>query len=159
MNAPLPHTVFDRLPGHWSFERTFSNGATMLGVAVFEPIEDGRLRYRESGMLSWHTGQAWRAQRTYLYSRLPAGFAVWFDEQPPRLFHEIVLASAGDALASTATHLCVRDRYDTVYTFGSDGSFTIRHDVAGPAKDYASVTRFRRAERDSPDGSPGGVQA
>lgn len=139
-----PETVFDRLPGAWALERTIEGQATMSGTAVFTPLEAGLLKYREEGRIRLADGKEFDGHRDYLFERAPGGFVVHFAETPRRLFHAIAVVPEGDALAGSATHLCTPDTYDSAYRFLPDGSFTIRHTVHGPRKDYLSATVFRR---------------
>lgn len=116
----------------------------MTGTAVFTPLETGMLKYREEGRIRLADGKEFDGHREYLFERAPGGFVVHFAETPPRLFHAIGIVRDGDALAGSATHLCTPDTYDSSYRFLADGSFTIRHTVHGPRKDYLSATVFRR---------------
>jgi hypothetical protein len=146
---PLPtwgtaDTVFDGLVGAWELERTIEGQAAMTGIAVFTPLEAGMLKYREEGRIRLADGKEFDGHREYLFERAPGGFVVHFAETPPRLFHAIGIVRDGDALAGSATHLCTPDTYDSSYRFLADGSFTIRHTVHGPRKDYLSATVFRR---------------
>ncbi|WP_431511215.1 DUF6314 family protein [Variovorax sp. DAIF25] len=143
--------VWARLAGGWTFERTIEGQASMHGTAVFGPLPGAAhatLHYREEGRLRLLDGRAFDAHREYLYQGRPGGFAVLFAEQPPRLFHEIALQPGDDeasAWIGTAAHPCAADLYDSLYRFLADGSFTLRHTVRGPRKDYVSLTRFRAA--------------
>lgn len=139
-----PGTVFDRLTGAWTLERTIEGQATMTGMAVFTPTAQGWSRYREEGRIRLADGKEFDGHREYLFERAPGGFVVHFAESPPRLFHAIEVVRDGDALAGSATHLCTPDTYDSSYRFLADGSFVIRHTVHGPRKDYLSATVFRR---------------
>jgi hypothetical protein len=141
-----PEGVFARMIGDWSFERRVSNGATMTGSAVFEPMGDGEARYREVGRLCLAGGAEFDAAREYLYRQRETGFAVFFREGPPRLFHTVILSPRGDGiLVGEASHLCGHDHYRTGYEFLPDRSFCIEHAVHGPRKDYVTTTLFRRA--------------
>ncbi|SDZ20791.1 hypothetical protein SAMN05518854_104234 [Variovorax sp. YR266] len=155
MSAPAPafpppppwgtaDTVFDRLVGAWDLERTIEGQASMTGTAMLTPLETGMLKYREEGRIRLADGKEFDGHREYLFERAPGGFVVHFAETPPRLFHAIGIMRDGDALAGSATHLCTPDTYDSSYRFLADGSFTIRHTVHGPRKDYLSATVFRR---------------
>jgi len=137
-------TVFDRLVGAWDLERTIEGQASMTGTAVLTQLETGMLKYREEGRIRLADGKEFDGHREYLFERAPGGFVVHFAETPPRLFHAIGIVRDGDALAGSATHLCTPDTYDSSYRFLADGSFTIRHTVHGPRKDYLSATVFRR---------------
>jgi hypothetical protein len=151
--APLwggPDDVLDRLAGTWTLERVIAgkdgNAATLNGTATFRRIENGMMAYREEGRLLLPSGEAFDAFRDYLYDRVTQGFAVFFPESPPRLFHEIRLrADGGGALIGEAEHLCGRDRYATRFAFQPDGRFTLHHDVRGPRKDYAMATVYTRS--------------
>ena len=139
-----PEAVFDQLQGAWRLDRRIGEEATMTGKAQFGPCEFDRLSYKESGRLVLKSGTSHEAYRSYIYSRLPDGFQVWFDEPEPRLFHDVHLRRAGDALCGKVTHLCGQDNYETHYRFSADASFCITHNVRGPKKDYVSITVFIR---------------
>lgn len=138
-------SVFDGLEGRWNLVRHIENQATMAGTAVFGRQDAGVLKYREEGRVRLTDGKTFDAHREYRFARAANGFAVFFEEEPPRLFHRIGIAPDGDALAGSASHLCTPDLYDSTYRFLADGRFTIRHTVRGPRKDYVSTTVFRRA--------------
>ena len=140
-----PGTVFDRLAGEWSLRRNIEGQATMSGVASFTPLQTAdMLKYREEGRIRLADGKEFDGHREYVFERAPNGFVVHFAETPPRLFHTIAIVRDGDTLAGSATHLCTPDTYDSSYRFLPDGSFTIRHVVRGPRKDYLSDTVFSR---------------
>jgi len=139
--------VFDRLEGIWALERVIEGQASMTGTAVFAPRPDGRLRYREEGRVRLLDGRSFDAHRAYLFEGRPDGFAVFFAEEPPRLFHHIALdpgAGNGVTWTGAAAHLCAADLYDSGYRFLADGRFIVRHAVRGPRKDYVTTTAFRR---------------
>jgi len=116
----------------------------MRGIAVFERLDNGAFKYREEGRLRLVDGKAFDAHREYRFERTPRGFAVYFDEAPPRLFHQIEVLRHGAGFAGSATHLCAPDTYDSSYRFAADGSFAIQHTVHGPRKAYVSRTVFTR---------------
>jgi hypothetical protein len=136
--------VFDGLEGAWDLVRTIEKQATMTGIAVFTPDHAKMLKYREDGRIRLADGRELDAHREYRFERAADGFAVYFEEQPLRLFHRIWIVRDADALAGSAAHLCTPDTYDSNYRFLGDGSFTIRHTVRGPRKAYVSATVFRR---------------
>jgi hypothetical protein len=120
----------------------------MAGQAVFTPIAGQWLHYREEGKLRLVNGAVLPAEREYLYAPHQSGFAVLFRENPPRLFHEIVLALGPDGeWRGEADHPCGPDIYRSLYRFLPDGSFIIRHVASGPRKNYTIVTSLVR-ERD-----------
>jgi len=115
----------------------------MVGVARFQRLATGMLKYREEGRVRLADGRAFDGHREYLFERAAGGFVVLFAEHPPRLFHRIEIARDGDALIGSATHRCAPDTYDSLYKFLGDGSFVVQHTVRGPRKDYLSTTVFR----------------
>ena len=139
-----PAAVFARLAGLWSLTRTLSTGASMTGGATFAPRDDGALVYRETGKLRLPGGQCFDAERRYIYRATPDGFSVFFAEPSEPLFHLIALHEVGGVLHGHAHHPCRDDTYLSTYAFRRDGSFTLVHDVLGPAKNYRSQTVFRR---------------
>jgi len=151
---PDPAAVLDGLAGRWSLERVVMGKDTnqgsmpqgsMRGFATFRRLDSGLVAYREEGRLKLPSGETFDAFRNYLYDRVPLGFAVFFAETPPRLFHEIRLQSTTiGTLIGEAAHLCGRDNYATRYVFQPDGSFVVHHDVSGPRKDYVMATEYRR---------------
>jgi hypothetical protein len=116
----------------------------MTGTATITPHAAGQFDYRELGQLRLPDGRALDAERRYVFEEMDGGFAVFFAETPPRLFHRVVLGRAGAGLIGGATHLCGDDRYDSRYEFHADDTFTIEHRVSGPRKRYTSVTCYTR---------------
>ena len=139
-----PATLFPRLAGRWRIAREIGRTASLQGEAVFAQGADGALRYRESGRLLLVSGNELEAERHYIFRAAPDGFAVFFAEPPHALFHEIALRVEEGTLTGEAAHDCQPDNYLSRYLFAPDGSFTVRHRVTGPRKDYESVTVYRR---------------
>jgi hypothetical protein len=117
----------------------------MTGAATITPHAAGQFDYRELGQLRLPDGRALDAERRYVFEEMDSGFAVFFAETPPRLFHRIALRTTGPSLVGAATHLCADDRYDSRYEFRAEGSFVVEHRVSGRRKRYTSVTRYTRA--------------
>lgn len=144
-----PDQVLDGLAGAWLLERVIEGKATnqgsMRGIATFRRLGNGLMAYREEGRLLLPGGETFDAFRGYLYDAVPQGFAVFFPETPPRLFHEIRLRDdATGMLVGEGEHLCARDQYATRYAFQPDGRFVVHHDVRGPRKDYAMTSIYAR---------------
>ncbi len=116
----------------------------MTGIAKFKRQGPDTLEYLEEGCVLLADGKAFNAHREYRFERAPRGFAVFFAEDPPRLFHPIELVRDGDALAGSATHQCAPDVYASNYRFLADGTILICHAARGPRKDYVSATEFTR---------------
>jgi len=137
--------VTEKLIGSWSFNRLIEGQATMQGIATFMRLNERSLAYREQGRLRLSNGTELQAERAYIFNKGDHGFRVFFEENPPRLFHEISLsASVGGALSGSAGHLCNLDNYQSSYTFLADGRFVVRHVVSGPRKDYTMTTTYTR---------------
>ena len=132
------------LIGAWALDRHVEGVATMSGTAVFEAGEPGWLAYREAGSLRLASGQSFHAERRYLFQPRSSGFAVFFAETPPRLFHDVVLGEERGLISGEAVHRCSPDYYRSRYTFRSDGTFSIHHSVSGPRKSYSMDTLYRR---------------
>jgi hypothetical protein len=137
--------ITKKLIGSWSLNRIIEGQATMLGTAIFAPLDSRWLAYREQGYLTLANGTTMQAEREHLFSSSDDGFKVFFREDPPRLFHEISLsASSGGELSGRARHLCKHDDYQSAYMFRPDGTFVVRHVVSGPRKDYTMNTTYTR---------------
>jgi hypothetical protein len=140
----MPQTVFERLEGSWNISRMIEPEGSLTGTATFERRPDGWLAYREQGELHI-SGGSFEAERRYLFEPLETGFAVYFDERPPRLFHRIDLTPLADgSLTGEAPHPCGRDTYLSTYVFPAEGGFSIRHRVTGPNKEYTVQTLYTR---------------
>ncbi|WP_247986566.1 DUF6314 family protein [Bradyrhizobium sp. 186] len=137
--------VTKKLIGSWSFNRVIEGQATMQGIAILTPLEEGRLAYREQGNLKLLNGTELQAERDYIFTNSDSGFEVFFKEDPPRLFHEISLsAPSGGELSGSARHLCNLDNYQSTYIFLPNGRFVVRHVVSGPRKNYTMITTYTR---------------
>ncbi|MDB5529130.1 MAG: hypothetical protein JWR51_2233 [Devosia sp.] len=132
------------LVGDWSFRRSVSGGSTMTGQATFFQASDHRLNYAETGTLTLADGKDYAFERRYIYELRGGGFRVLFDETPPRLFQDVVLRLAGEALIGSGFHNCAPDVYSSAYRFNLPVGFRIAHDVSGPRKAYAIVTDYAR---------------
>jgi hypothetical protein len=137
-----PAEVLSRLSGTWHFERSIEGHGSMKGVATFTPARSGELAYREEGDLQLESGGEVRAQREYFYRQRGDGFAVFFKETPPRLFHEVHLGGVAGVLKGSVDHMCGQDHYLSTYEFQPGARFVIRHVVRGPRKDYTIVTSY-----------------
>ena len=145
MRRFAPPGIIARLAGSWRLTRTIDNGASMTGTAAFGDRGEGHFDYREQGRLRLPAGRLIDAERRYVFTDEDGGFAVWFAENPPRLFHRVVLVCAGSCLVGQARHFCGEDRYDSRYEFAADDTFRVDHAVRGPRKRYAMSTRYARS--------------
>jgi Family of unknown function (DUF6314) len=139
--------VLNDLQGQWRLDRSIEGHATMQGQAIFMPADQGWLHYREDGRLVLANGSQFDAAREYIFAPRAQGFSVFFQENPPRLFHDVTLvAGQGGEWLGEADHPCGEDHYRSLYRFLPDGRFVIRHVVTGPRKGYTMVTGYSRAE-------------
>jgi hypothetical protein len=142
---PPVSDVLRWLAGSWTQRRSIDNGASMVGTATFLGRLDGRFDYAECGRVTLADGRMLDAERRYLFEQTDDGFAVWFAESLPHLFHRVALRRLGTSLVGGSAHACSDDRYDTRYEFRADGSFLVTHAVHGPRKCYVMETRYTRS--------------
>ena len=130
--------------GRWRIERTIEDvraGRTgrMAGTARFDPDPHG-LAYLEEGTLAFPGAAPMRATRRYLWRDGGAGtIDVLFADG--RFFHRF---DAEDPQPAT-THDCPPDVYRVRYDFRRWPRWKAEWRVAGPGKDYATVTTFTPA--------------
>ena len=140
-----PDLIFDELAGRWQIERRIDNGAVLTGTAIFKRAASNELRYCEEGRLRLPNGGQFDSEQKYVYGKLEGGFAVFFNETPLRLFHELHFQPDGrGAFRGHATHPCDNDLYNSEYAFLPDGSFVVQHQVTGPKKSYLMITQYHR---------------
>jgi hypothetical protein len=139
-----PDSVLVDLEGRWDIARTVHPAGSLTGWASFTRDARGCLAYAEEGQLHLNGG-TFTARQRYLFEPRADGFAVWFDAELLRLFHEIALSETPDGLVGEASHPCGRDLYVTSYRFAAGGGFKVRHRVTGPHKDYVMDTVYTRA--------------
>ncbi len=151
-----PVTVADLrayLAGSWRVERTLLNRSSGIrgrfdGTVLFES-DDGGLRQREHGTISWptHTGPA---TREYLLRPTadPAALDIYFPDG--RFFHTLNL-SAGEW---TTVHGCAPDTYNVTYRLLSASRLNYSWDVTGPNKDLLLSTSLFRSSSAAPISCP-----
>ena len=131
-----------RFVGQWRIVREIVGQGSMSGVAVFEPMADGLVFYRESAEVRLHNGTRLRGEQRYFYQAIDKGFAVFFYETG-ELFERVEFAAkvTGEYIA-VAEHHCKDDRYASEYRFHEDGWFRVQHTVRGPRKNYVVETVY-----------------
>lgn len=137
-------SVFEHLKGRWHQVRTIEPGGHYVGEAEFSPIAPGFLRYTEEGTLTPQGASPVRSRRSYIYAIDGDTVSVYFDENPPRLFHRIELDPnhTSHFVSTESRHLCGADDYRSTYEFKPDGTFVVRHRVIGPRKNYVMTTTY-----------------
>lgn len=148
-SGPVPsdmgQLIFERLNGRWRQSRTIVPGGTYTGEAVFAPITPTSLRYTEEGMLVLDGGVPVISRRSYIYQIETGRIRVMFDEDPPRLFHDLDFHSSegcSKIVSEEAVHICGSDTYRSTYEIISDKEFIIRHRVFGARKNYVMTTIY-----------------
>lgn len=109
---------------------------TFEGEAQITATSEGAI-YRETGQLVMGA-QRFTAERNYLWHQAGARIEVLFDDGRP--FHDFDPTHGGQA----TEHLCGDDLYRGGYDFSQWSCWALRWDVAGPRKDYCSVTWYGR---------------
>ena len=116
----------------------------MSGTATITNRGARQFEYREQSQLRLADGRKIEGERRYIFEECDGGFSVLFAENPPRLFHRVILKRIGSSLVGNGMHICGEDRYHSRYQFRADGPFTIEHAVRGPRKRYAINTNYSR---------------
>ena len=130
--------------GAWALDRVIEDarlGRTgrFTGRASFTPAPGG-FAYREEGRLALGDGPAMTATRDYLWRDGGAGvIEVLFADG--RFFHRFL----PDETAPGDVHACDPDTYRVRYDFSRWPRWEAVWRVAGPRKDYAMHSRYRRA--------------
>ncbi len=138
LETALPADVA-RLLGVWAYEREIDdrlNGrhGQVTGEMIFT-AEDERIRWAETGILSWGEARTPVTRTLYLIERA-GGWIVTFADG--RYFHDWRPGIA-------VQHPCGADHYAGLIDVASDpGALMITWDVTGPAKDYTITTRLTR---------------
>lgn len=136
--------IFRWLEGNWTLSRECRNLsslekiASLAGTASFKKFSADLsvLQYEERGILKMeHMNSSMEAYRRYIYSLKDETISVYFDETPPRLFHQLTInANTNDSFIASGYHLCEKDEYKTEYVFNFPQRFTLYHRIQGPSK-------------------------
>lgn len=108
------------------------------GTAVLTENPDGGLNYHETGTMKFGGVPAMIAERRYLWSFASGYVDVAFDDG--RAFHRFVPSGH---VAGT-DHPCGADFYTVRYDFTALPRWSAVWTVAGPRKDYVSVSQYER---------------
>jgi hypothetical protein len=129
--------------GDWTLTRRIKDaraGATghFEGEARFQAAPGG-LSYLEEGRLTFGAAAPMAATRRYFWRA--AGTAIEVDFADGRFFH----AFQTDVDRPEAAHHCAPDKYAVRYDFSAWPAWRAEWRVAGPRKDYAMISDYRRA--------------
>ncbi len=137
--------IFQSLRGKWTFTRMISDQGKIEGTAIFKEdlLDKNFLHYKEEGIFKVDDGKTHATYRDYYYRLIGEQICVYFTEKPERLFQTLIFADTSP-LTATASHLCIADTYDAIYTFTAQDAFSLCYRVKGPQKDYSIQTHFKR---------------
>lgn len=126
------------LTGKWRIERRISNGSRAQGVAVITAAGG----YTESVTTLLANGQSIDGVRSYSIVQTVNQLELYFADGPDtgKLFQRFNT----DKPAVTSTHHCKADTYVSTLSWRGDGTFTLAHQVRGPAKEYTIETVYTR---------------
>lgn len=141
-------SVFDWLPGEWTFVREIPGYARVRGEArVTLAGADGEARYEETAEVSLVQGGRLRATQCYVFRRLAApanGIEVRFCDTG-ELFERLEFSERADGgLEARARFVCAADVYESLFAVGQDERLHVEHVVRGPRKDYVVRTAYER---------------
>ena len=164
-----PRATMRGLQGPWRIHRKLQSviadypSGTLTGIASFHPRAPTDLEYDleylyvEKGTLVTEQGLSMDTHRKYVYRYREDKdqISVWFVKQDGKtcdyLYHGLDF-QARDPEPQEASwqakgdHLCEADFYSSQYSFHFDGvalkSFSVKHLVKGPKKDYTSETSY-----------------
>jgi len=127
--------------GDWQLQRRIHDDAygqhgSLAGTARFH-ANGAVVDYHEQGRLTLAGGMTMQAERSYIWQPDPQGVTVKFADGAP--FHRFDL---GGKVKGTQ-HLCGADLYNVTYNFESWPAWSATWVVAGPRKNYTSVSHYK----------------
>lgn len=135
---------FDSLVDRWKLDRTISGDASFTGETIFEWLEPDVLRMQESGNISMADGQEIAASRNWIWKLEGENrLHIFYDEIPPRSYHNLDLILEDDIWIGEATHICKPDIYLGRYRLDTN-LLTINQKIDGPNKNYALTSIYSR---------------
>lgn len=135
--------IFNNLEGFWLFHREVPGGS-MEGKACFFKTSSSMYDFKEEGLLKLD-GQTHQVYREYVYQLEENSIAIFFKEQPLRLFQRLDFTPSQDYPYSIYDiHHCGADSYRGVYTFVSSREFAVQQIVKGPCKNHQILTTFSK---------------
>jgi len=127
------------LLGTWTLTRVVDDHLAgerrdVVGTAELSSVEDGRVRWTETGTMTW-ADHAVPVSRTLYVVREEGGWFVRFEDGRP--FHPWAVGHRVD-------HPCAPDHYRGLIETNGEPveSWTVTWDAVGPEKDYRMVTRY-----------------
>jgi len=129
--------------GLWQLSRVIADrlsdqAGTLMGTARFDSVGAGALAYEEAGKLRFGTAPEMEATRRYHWQFGQDAVDIHFDNGAA--FHSFVPSGH----AQGTDHPCGDDFYQVRYDFTNWPEWQATWHVAGPRKDYVSVSRYWR---------------
>ena len=145
--------ILQDLRGAWILHRDIQpGGARLHGDAVFAPMGEAVLAYRESGILTLADGRESFAYRQYRYRLSEDNVVVEFADGPDigKQFLSLRFSRTDRGWEASDVHVCRDDTYHANYRILGPAAFEVIITVQGPAKAYELVSRYSRLLRDDP---------
>ena len=140
--------ILQNFRGAWMLRRDIQPGGAQLhGDAVFAPVGEGALAYRESGILTLADGSEFSAYRQYCY-RLSEDIVVVEFADGPHIgtqFLSLSFARTESGLKASDVHACGDDTDHATCRMLGPAAFEVVIMVQGPAKAYELVSRYSRS--------------
>lgn len=140
--------ILRNLRGAWILHRDIQpDGARLFGEAVFTPVGEDALAYRETGVLTLADGQEFSAYRQYRYCLREGSVIVDFADGPEvgKQFLSLRFFQPDSWFEASDVHACGNDSYHATYKIFDAGAFETVITVRGPAKAYQLVSRYSRS--------------
>ncbi|MEM9280103.1 MAG: DUF6314 family protein [Pseudomonadota bacterium] len=134
---------FDSLVGEWSILRTVSSGEKLQGKLLLAFLDNSSYLVSETGELRMSDGNLISASRQWIWRYENGNLLIYFDEEPPRLYHQMVPVLRAGAWHGQGDHDCPPDAYVGEYLFSAN-KIIVKQDVMGPKKDYQIVSEYTR---------------
>lgn len=147
-SASNSRTIFSRLPGRWSVNRTTSDSSSFQGEARFQVVDESTLDYFEQGIIRLQSGYSCEATRGYRYYLEDNNIRIDFANSPSNEGTFIIIEpkQVGEKNIGVGSHLCIADRYDCTFTFETPTLITLEIEVQGPKKSYSMQTVLTKIE-------------
>lgn len=136
--------IFRNLIGSWQLKRKIENYGTASGMAIFEPLKENHLHYREDLEVTptKETHASYKAHReySYIYDELENNISQHFIDG--NLFCKFNFLPKSNI--ARGKHICSMDHYKAIYNFIEKNRFIITYQVTGPHKKYTIETEYRK---------------
>lgn len=138
-NITIKH-FFENLPGKWQLTREISSNMQAQGIAIFEPVNNNLIHYKETGIFD----KTYSFSREYFYvlHEEKKLIKIFFNKELNNLFVKISDITDKNSFYS---HLCDNDVYKYQIQYLNDKKFIAKCLVRGPKKNYTITTNFQKS--------------